>query len=246
MTEGAAPEQLVGQLNEYFKKMVGVVLQEKGTLQKFIGDAIMAAWGDAHSDGAEEDARHAVRTGLQMRAELAKLNELWAAQPNRTPLQIGIGVNFGEAIVGNIGSPARMEFTVLGDVVNLAARLETATKQFHVDLLVGESVEALTRRHFVFRKVGLRSVMGKAKPVEAFDVLSERSEAAPSWLERYHEAIRMFRRREFTAASALFSEVLAEIGGRDFLCEMYLERCARYLETPPPENWIGNFVLTDK
>lgn len=246
MTEGIPPEQLVGQLNEYFKKMVGVVLQEKGTLQKFIGDAIMAAWGDAHSDGAKEDARLAVRTALQMRAELANLNMLWATQSNRTPLHIGIGLNFGEAIVGNIGSPARMEFTVLGDVVNLAARLETATKQFHGDLLVGGSVEALTREHFVFRQVGLLTVKGRAQPVEAFDVLSDRSQPPPAWLERYHQAIRQFRCREFAAASALFQQVLLELGGKDFLCEMYIERCQRYQQNPPPENWMGNFVLTDK
>jgi len=206
----------------------------------------MAAWGDAHSDGAEQDARHAVRTALQMRDGLAKLNPLWDSQPHRVPLHIGIGINYGEAIVGNIGSPARMEFTVLGDVVNLAARLETATKQFHGDLLVGESVEELTRQHFVFRKVGLLTVKGRAKPVQAFDVLSERSQPAPPWLERYHEALRRFSRREFASASTLFTAVLGEIGGHDFLCEMYIERCARYLQTPPPENWAGNLVLTDK
>lgn len=246
MTEGIPPEQLVGQLNEYFKEMAGVVLQEKGTLQKFIGDAIMAAWGDTHSAGADEDTRLAVRTALQMRAGLAKLNAIWEKQPNRSQLQIGIGVNYGEAIVGNIGSPARMEFTVLGDVVNLAARLESATKQFHGDILVGESVEALTRRHFVFRKVGLLNVKGRAKPVEAFDVLGERPASEPLWLGRYHEAIALFRSREFTRACALFKTVLSEIGGKDFLCEMYISSCERYLAAPPPENWIGNFVLLDK
>ncbi|MFO1501446.1 MAG: adenylate/guanylate cyclase domain-containing protein [Verrucomicrobiota bacterium] len=246
MTEGRAPEQLVGQLNEYFEEMAGVVLREKGTLQKFIGDAIMAAWGDTHSAGEHEDARLAVRTALQMRTGLAKLNALWDKQPDRSQLQIGIGVNYGEAIVGNIGSPARMEFTVLGDVVNLAARLESATKQFHGDILVGETVEALTRRHFVFRKVGLLTVKGRAKPVEAFDVLAESPAPEPLWLGRYHQAIELFRAREFARAGALFQEVLVEIGGKDFLCEMYISSCERYLAAPPPENWIGNFVLPDK
>jgi adenylate cyclase len=169
MTERSDPEQLVQQLNEYFLEMVGAVLKENGTLQKFIGDAIMAAWGDVHTEGAEEDARRAVRTALDMRAALAKLNVRWQNQPNRVPLNIGMGVNTGEIIVGNIGHPQRMEFTVLGDGVNQAARFESATKQFHADLLVGESVEALTRKHFIFRQVGLLTVKGKTKPVEAFN-----------------------------------------------------------------------------
>lgn len=246
MTEGRPPEQLVGQLNEYFEEMAGVVLHEKGTLQKFIGDAIMAAWGDTHSAGPKEDAHLAVRTALRMRAGLAKLNALWEKQPDRSRLQIGIGVNYGEAIVGNIGSPARMEFTVLGDVVNLAARLESATKQFHGDILIGETVEALTHQHFIFRKVGLLTVKGRAKPVEAFDVLEERPAPEPLWLGRYHEAIALFRSREFQRASALFKAVLVEIGGKDFLCEMYMDWCERYTVAPPPKGWIGNFVLTDK
>jgi len=110
----------------------------------------MAAWGDTHSVGAEQDARLAVRAALRMRAGLVKLNEQWKGQPERQDFHTGIGVNSGEVIVGNIGHSERMEFTVLGDGVNLAARLESATKQFHADLLVGESVEALTRQHFIF------------------------------------------------------------------------------------------------
>jgi adenylate cyclase len=246
MTEGADPEHLVKQLNEYFMEMVGIVLAERGTLQKFIGDAIMAAWGDVHSEGAEEDARRAVRTTLQMRAALAKLDKQWAGQANRSALHIGMGVNHGEMIVGNIGHPQRMEFTVLGDGVNLAARLETATKQFHTDLLVGESVEALTRQHFIFRRVGLVTFKGKTKPVDTFNVLGERPEADPPWLGRYHEAIGLFHQRQFEAAGALFKAVAAEIGGPDALCDLYLKECATFANVPPPAGWNGSFVLSEK
>jgi adenylate cyclase len=246
MTERSDPEQLVQQLNEYFLEMVGAVLKENGTLQKFIGDAIMAAWGDVHTEGAEEDARRAVRTALDMRAALAKLNVRWQNQPNRVPLNIGMGVNTGEIIVGNIGHPQRMEFTVLGDGVNQAARFESATKQFHSDILVGESVEALTRKHFVFRQVGLLTVKGKTKPVEAFNVLSEASQPPPAWLGRYHEAIQLYRRRQFPEAAKMFQSVLAEIGGPDFLCQMYIEWSVLYMHEPPPEDWNGTLVLTEK
>ncbi|MFO1489281.1 MAG: adenylate/guanylate cyclase domain-containing protein, partial [Verrucomicrobiota bacterium] len=212
MTEGSEPEKLVAQLNEYFLQMVGAVLDEGGTLQKFIGDAIMAAWGDTHSEGAAEDARRSVRAALKMRQELAKLNERWLTQPDRTKLSIGIGVNHGEIIVGNIGHPQRMEFTVLGDGVNLAARLESATKQFHTDILVGATLEALTREHFVYRRVDLLTVKGKARPVEVFTLLSDASQPPPAWLAEYHEAIRLYRGREFEPAAEKFRQVEKDAG----------------------------------
>jgi adenylate cyclase len=246
MTEKSDPEHLVKQLNEYFLEMVGAVEAEDGTLQKFIGDAIMAVWGDLLSQGEEEDARRAVRTALKMRAALAKLNKQWESQANRVPLNIGMGVNRGEIIVGYVGHPQRMEFTVLGDGVNQAARFESATKQFHVDMLVGETVEELTRKHFVFRRVGLLTVKGKTKPVEAFTALSEGSQPAPAWLGRYHEAIQLFRKQRFEDAAGMFRAVSTEIGGEDFLCGMYLERCALFLKEPPPADWNGAFVLSEK
>ncbi len=182
MTESSDADKLVAQLNEYFSDMVGSVLQQNGTLQKFIGDAIMAVWGDTHSKGIEADARGAVTAALQMRSALAKLNTGWKENADRTKLSIGVGVNHGEVIVGNIGHPQRMEFTVLGDGVNLAARLESATKQFHTDILIGEQVEKLTHKYFVYRTVDLMTVKGKTKPVEVFSLLSDRSVPPPAWL----------------------------------------------------------------
>src|SRR6202000_2050379 len=128
----------------------------------------------------------------------------------------------GEVIVGNIGARQRMEFTVLGDGVNLAARLESATKQFHTDILVGEQVEKLTHAQFVYRVVDLLTVKGKTKPVEVFGLLSDRSTPAPGWLAKYHEAVKLYRAQKFAAASALFETTRQEIGGEDFLCDMYL------------------------
>ena len=245
MTESSEAEKLVAQLNEYFLEMVGVVLKEGGTLQKFIGDAIMAAWGDTHSLGSAEDAERAVRAALEMRAALGKLNERWATQPDRVKLKIGVGVNHGEIIVGNIGHPQRMEFTVLGDGVNLASRLESATKQFHTDILVGETVETLTRAQFIYRNVGAIAFKGKTKPIEVFTLLSDRSQPAPAWLAKYHDGIRLYRGRQFAAASVRFQEVAREIGGDDFLCRFYIEHCAACLKQTPPD-WDGSFTLTEK
>ncbi len=246
MTESSDADKLVAQLNEYFADMVGSVLQNTGTLQKFIGDAIMAVWGDTYSEGVDADARKAVTAALQMRAALVKLNAGWKENPDRAKLSIGIGVNHGEVIVGNIGHPQRMEFTVLGDGVNLAARLESATKQFHTDILVGELVEKLTREKFVYRTVDLLTVKGKTKPVEVFAVLSDSSTAPPAWLVTYQVAVKLYRRREFKEAADRFEFTRQQIGGEDFLCEMYLSRCAAYQLSPPPEKWDGSFTLTDK
>jgi adenylate cyclase len=183
---------------------------------------------------------------LQMRTALAKLNNKWQGNSDRSKFSIGIGVNHGEVIVGNIGHPRRMEFTVLGDGVNLAARLESATKQFHADILIGEQTEKLTREKFIFRTVDLLTVKGKTKPVEVFALLDDRSKPAPAWLEKYQDAVKLYRGRKFAEAAGQFEIARTEIGGKDYLCEMYIERCGVYLQEPPPPDWDGSFKLTEK
>ena len=248
MTEKRDADKLVAQLNEYFGEMVEIIQEKnRGTLQKFIGDAIMAVWGDTHSNGNAQDAHGAVTTAFQMRAALAKLNTVyWKDNPDREKLSIGIGVNHGEVIVGNIGAKQRMEFTVLGDGVNLAARLESATKQFHTDILIGEEVEKLTREHFIFRQVGAVAFKGKTKPVETFTLISDRSIPAPGWLATYHEGVALYRQRKFREAMVLFEAVQKQIGVEDYLCEMYILRCAALGDSRLPDDWDGAFVLADK
>ncbi len=237
---------LVGQLNEYFDRMVRLILGNNGTLQKFIGDAIMAAWGDTHSFSPEEDAFRAVRTALSMRPALAQLNADWKSDPNRIEMKIGIGVNYGEVVVGEIGSPDRREFTLLGDAVNTAARFESATKQYHVDILIGGSVEALTRGKFVYRCVDLSRFKGKKKPVETFTPLSFPDIAPPEWLDTYHQAIQLFRTQHWAEARARFESVLQTLNGEDFLCQMYLKRIAHLEAQPPGPDWDGAHTLEEK
>ncbi len=246
MTESSDADKLVAQLNEYFSDMVGSVLDNNGTLQKFIGDAIMAVWGDTISVGIEKDARRAVTTALQMRAALAKLNDKWKDNADRRKLSIGIGINHGEVIVGNIGHPQRMEFTVLGDGVNLAARLESSTKQFHTDVLIGEETEKLTREHFIFRSVGAIAFKGKTKPVETFELISDRSLPPPGWLDKYHQAVKFYRDRKFTEAIEQFEKVQKEIGREDYLCDMYIAHCVSMKDVSMPEKWDGSFTLSEK
>jgi len=246
MTESAAPEELVGQLNEYFYRMVEAVLAAEGTLQQFVGDAIMAVWGNTYQIEPGIGARHAVRTALGMRTALAELNATWAANPLRRQLQIGIGVNHGEVIVGSLGHPKRMEYATIGDGINTAARLETATKQLGSTVLIGEAVESLTRQWFVYRKVGAVQFKGKLKVIEVFTPLGEAGMACPPWLEPYHAAIALYRRRAFAEALAGFEAVAIEIGGHDRLCEIYVEQCRAFAVDPPPPDWDGAWTLTEK
>ena len=247
MTEKTEAAKLVAQLNEYFAEMVDIIEEQNaGTLQKFIGDAIMAAWGDTHTLGNADDAKRAVTAALAMRHGLVKLNEQWKNNPDRQPFATGIGVNHGDVVYGNIGSKDRTELTVLGDGVNLAARLESATKQFHTDILIGEETEKLTREHFIFRSVGAIAFKGKINPVATFTLLSDRTVPPPAWLAVYHDAVKFYRARKFSEATKQFEAARQQIGGEDFLCEMYLSRCAAYEISPPPANWDGSFTLSDK
>ncbi|HWA84634.1 MAG TPA: adenylate/guanylate cyclase domain-containing protein, partial [Opitutus sp.] len=178
LTESVQDDVLIRQLNEYLAAMVECIHRERGTLHKFIGDAVMAVWGDLETAGAAEDAAGAARAALAMEDRLAQLNEKWKAE-GLPSLRMGIGLNHGTVLIGNIGSPRRMEFTAIGDAVNLASRLEGLNKQLGTTLLAGERVRELLKDRFEFRPCGSVPVKGKAKPVEVFSMGVHPSAEAP-------------------------------------------------------------------
>ncbi|HEX3420540.1 MAG TPA: adenylate/guanylate cyclase domain-containing protein, partial [Candidatus Udaeobacter sp.] len=175
LAEKADPEALVAQLNEYLSRMTSVIFSNGGTLDKFIGDAIMAVWGNVRSLGTAHDAKSCARAALGMRHALSQLNQGWREQ-GRMGLGMGIGVNHGEVIVGNIGSQERMDPTVIGDAVNLASRLEGLTRTYGVDMLIGASVAELVRDEVYLRSVARVQVKGKTKPVDVFTFIAARGE----------------------------------------------------------------------
>ena len=248
LSEKADPEELVRQLNEYLTKMTSVVFQNGGTLDKFIGDAIMAVWGNVHSLGVAEDAKNAVRTAYGMRCALRRLNEGWRGE-GRMGLGMGIGVNQGEVIVGNIGSQERMDPTVIGDAVNLASRLEALTRTYAVDILIGPTATELVRDEFYLRSVARVQVKGKSQPVEISTVVGPRNEKIDpellKWMQSYEEGIRRFRDRDFTKAKIVFSQFL-EFYPDDFLAKMYLERALEYEQQPPDKAWNAVEVFKKK
>ena len=248
LSEKADPEALVAQLNEYLTRMTSVLFSNGGTLDKFIGDAIMAVWGNVRSFGVAQDAKNCARAALAMRRELRQLNEKWRDE-GRMGLGMGIGINQGEVIVSNIGSQERMDPTVIGDSVNLASRLEGLTRIYGVDILLGPTAAELVRDEFHLRSVARVQVKGKTKPVDAFTFIGARNEDVDSqllkWLEVYEEGLEKFRARDFTQAKILFSRFL-EFYPDDLLAQMYLARSLDYERQPPDEAWGAVEVLTKK
>jgi len=166
ISENLPPEKVVQLLNEYFESMVDVVIRNNGTLDKFIGDGMMVIFGAPDDDPYQEE--HAIKAAVEMQAELRKLADKW--RPEGLNLRIGIGINSGPAIVGNIGSSRRMDYTAIGDTVNLASRLESATKEFGAGILISEYTHNAVRGAFQFKNIGAVHVRGRSEPVLAYSV----------------------------------------------------------------------------
>ena len=159
----ADSHQLVAKLNEYFSAMVECVFRYDGSLDKFMGDGVMAIWGNTPFNfGPQEDAIRAVRSALAMLEALRKLNAKWVSE-GKTEWKIGIGLNHGQVIVGDMGSQQHKEFGVIGDAINLGSRLQSLTKVYHLQILIGESVAELVRDHFHLRNVDFVKVKGKTR-----------------------------------------------------------------------------------
>jgi adenylate cyclase len=251
-SEGLKPAEVVRQLNVYFERMVACVQESRGTLHKYIGDAIMAAWGDIAdaSLGPEKDARNAVRSALMMRRRLRELNEE-RKTGGLLPLRIGIGLNHGtDVLVGLIGASSRSEFTVMGDPVNVASRLEGATKEFHTDLAISESVYDLLGGDFLVRRLGLIVLKGKTKPIVVYEVLSEKSNASqsrmtPETVALYEDAFDDFLLRRFTEAEAGFL-ACKKLYPDDYCVNKYLAASREFSAQPPPPDWDGRIVMETK
>jgi adenylate cyclase len=248
LTENADPEALVRQLNEYLSRMTAAVFDNGGTLDKFIGDAVMAVWGNVRSRGRAEDAKSAARAALAMRRELWTLNQKWFAQ-GIVPFAIGIGINQGDVLVGNIGSQEKADPTVIGDAVNLASRLEGLTRTYGLDILLGPSATELVRDEFYVRSVARVQVKGKTEPAEISALLGPRDkpfdEDLLRALEMYEEGFRKFRARDFSGAGELFGRFLKTYP-EDVLANTYYNRSIGYQKEPPGEAWNAVEVFTQK
>ncbi len=246
LSEQMGAPETVAMLNEYFTEMVDVIFAHGGILDKYIGDAIMAVYGTPFA--TSEDADKAVRTAIDMMRVLKSFNSRRIAA-GQDAIDIGIGLSTAEIVVGNIGSLKRMDYTVIGDGVNLAARLEGANKVYGSHILVSEFTVAQLKGDYRLREADLIQVKGKQQPVSIYEVLdyhdAESYPGLSEMLARYPEAMAAYRAMDFTSARNLFECMLAR-HPFDNLLQLYVDRSLTFEADPPPIDCGGVFVMTTK
>lgn len=244
LSEGLPPEMLVLILNHYLDVMTEKVFGTNGVVDKYMGDAIMAFWGASFLD--LDHADRAMAAAIAMRTTLNEMNAR-RAWPGGVELNLGIGLNTGEMVVGNMGSSKRFDYTVMGDAVNLGSRLEGLNKEYGTQIIASEFAKrATTPGKFLFRPLDLVAVKGKKEPVEIFEVVGEAGAVAQSALEgaqRFEQAMKLYRAQKFAEAKVIFED-LAESG--DPAAKMYVVRCEAFLEHPPASDWNGVWIYTKK
>jgi adenylate cyclase len=246
LSENMDPATLVHLLNEYLAKMTDVVFDHDGTLDKFIGDAVMAFWGAPLDDVYH--SQNAVKTGLHMVRELEKLNHKWQKE-NLPQLKIGIGILTGKVIVGNIGGIKRLDYTVIGDNVNTTSRLEGLTKEYDCKIIIAESTYLAVQDYFIFRILDLVVAKGKTKVIKIFEPLIEKNFSRDhnkfeKLSELFNSAWGHYQIGNFSEALLGFKKTLQEFPD-DGPTKVYIERCNDLILNPPME-WTGIFIATSK
>jgi adenylate cyclase len=243
LSESQTPEQLVAILNRYLGPMTDIVMAEHGTLDKYIGDAVMAIY-NAPLD-IPDHAQRAASTALQMQRRLTELNDDFERDFGVT-LRIGVGLNSGEAIVGNMGSARRFDYTVIGDTVNLASRLEGQTKAYGIGIIVSDSTRAELDDRLLCRRLDRLRVKGKSQPVEIYELIGEvGDERLSSLTRRFESALDEYFEGRFGIAETMFAGILREYPN-DGPSKTFVERCKAYQMTPPAPDWAGVYVATTK
>ena len=246
ISEALGPRATVDMLNEYFSEMWDAINNHAGILDQYIGDAILAVFGVPFP--AASDAVNAVAAANQMMRQLRRLNA-HRRERSHKPIGIGVGINTGDVISGNIGAPRRMTYTVIGDAVNLASRLEGATKRYGVDILVSEFTYRQLNTPEFFREVDTIQVKGKTEPVIVYEALEHRfdepSDALRRSLDHFAVGLQRYKSREWRLARDAFLCALNDVPS-DRLTKIYLERVTQFERSPPADDWRGVAVLTEK
>ena len=244
ISEQLTPEELVHLLNEYLTAMTDIVFKYDGLLDKYMGDAIMAVYG-APLDQPDHAVR-ACKTALEMMAALKKLQVKWSAE-GKPPMNIGVGINTGDMVVGNMGSQMRFDYTVMGDSVNLASRLEGINKEYGTNIVTSEFTYAIVKDDLCCRELDAVRVKGKKLPVKIYEILCEKKDAATvqPLVQHFEAGISLYKQARWDDAIATFQKVM-EIRPDDPPAKLYLTRCQELKENPPPQPWDGVFTMTRK
>jgi adenylate cyclase len=244
MSEDLDPQALVSLLHDFLNPMSNIIINQGGTIDKYMGDAIMALFGAPMAQA--DHPRLACRAALEMASVLKALNQEWASQ-GRPPLKIGVGINTGPVAVGNMGSDRLFDYTAIGDNVNLASRLEGLNKYYGTDILISETTAQNLENGFILRDVDQVRVKGKAQAARIYELLGE-GEPDPElaqYLQLYHGGLALYRDGLFAEAVATFEQALA-VRPRDAACQRYLNLARKYLETSPPPDWEPVTVMEGK
>lgn len=244
-SEGKSPEELVRFINGLLHEMTELIMINTGTLDKYLGDAVMAFWGAPLEQ--KDHAYRACRTALEMQNKVSEISQEWI-QKGEKPLHIRIGLNSGDVIVGNVGGARHKNYTVMGDNVNLASRLEGANKEYNSAIMISESTYEAAKEFVLVRELDSIKVKGKTKPTKVFELIGmtddEMAKQKLNSLEDYISALDLYKQKKFAEASAYFEKCFSV--QQDFTSKVYLERCKAYIENPPEEDWDGVFVMKTK
>ncbi len=237
LSERITPRELAALLNDYFTKMGDIIMELEGMINKYIGDAIMAIW-----NAPLPSPRHA-HLACQAALRMKKAVDAMA------PLKMRIGINTGPMVAGNLGHRERMEYTVIGDAVNLASRLEGANKAFGTAIMISETTQGLVQADFLLRRLDRIRVVGKEQPIAVHEVLADRSEPVPAELEElvasHNGILDAYDSRDWERALELIGIHLSRFP-EDSVVLTYQKRCRHFLEAPPPAEWDGVFALEVK
>ncbi|MGD0725140.1 MAG: adenylate/guanylate cyclase domain-containing protein [Spirochaetia bacterium] len=242
ISEGMAPDDLVDSLNRYFNVMVDIIMARKGIVDKYIGDAIMAFFGAPVKH--DDDALQSVKAGLEMDAGLADFNARQKAA-GKPQWQIGVGINFGEVTVGNIGNEKKMDYTVIGDMVNLASRLEGLTKYYHQRIIISETLHDKVKDSVPCRLLDYVAVKGKKEHVRIYSAkLALGPKEREAW-DLHNAAMEEYYGRRFGMAARKFEDV-GRMLPNDFASKLLRDRCMLYEKEPPAKDWDGVEVMKSK
>ncbi len=244
ISEGMTPEDLVHLLNEYLTVMTDIVFKYDGTLDKYIGDALMAVYG-APLDQPDHPKR-ACASALDMMEGLKALNEKWIKE-GKTPLDIGIGINTGPMMVGNMGSDQRFDYTVMGDAVNLGSRLEGANKSYKTHILISDSTYERVKDDFVCMELDHVRVKGKKQPVGIFELISRKDLPVRDMeaIAGFHKGLELYKAQDWDRAIEVFEGINA-MDHTLYAARLYIERCNELKKAPPGPDWDGVFTMTTK
>jgi adenylate cyclase len=243
ISEKMPPEDLMLHISEYFDEMTQIIMHNSGTIDKYIGDAIMAIWGAPTAD--DDQVFHACCAAIECQEKSNSLNEKWISL-NKPAFLTRIGINCGDAVVGNMGSQDRMSYTAIGDNVNLAARLEGINKIYHTKIIVSECVASQMQNHFCFRILDNVAVKGRIEGIKIYELAGylNSDENIRIYCSQSQDAFDAYTNQNWDEAIRLYSQFNQDFD--DHTARIMIERCAEFKKNPPTSNWNGLTHLTEK